>query len=235
MNFTPDQLLVLLSANWPRAAHLVNWALSVLKIGEDGRAQRYRLLEAARILRPAESFVRRLLIILACRLLPEMTPPKAKATAQTAPPSPAPASGAAQTDAATFSPIEPISPFRTEPAPPRPVAWPSIWSPGQVRPENLDVTGPDPFEWIDAAAWLTRAKRLAAVIANPDPYANRVARWLQRASAIPKGAIGRRIPLRPFALMPGHASAALDRLTRSALHYSDAGAQAALRGAWNSS
>ena len=235
MQFTPDQLVILLSANWPRAEHLVSWALSVMKIGEDGRTQRYRLLEAARILRPAESFVRRLLIILACRCLPDLPPAKGKTAAQTTPPSPAPKSKTAPSGAPTFSSIEPISPFRTESAPPRPIAWPSIWSPGQIRAEHLEITGPDPFEWVGAAPWLARAKRLAAVIANPDPYAARVARWLQRARALPREAIGRRIPLRPFALMPGHASAALDRTMRSALHYSDSGAHAALGGAWDSS
>lgn len=198
MQFNPDHLVVLLSANWPRAAHLVTWALSVLKVGEDGRAQRYRLLEAARILGPAESFVCRLLIILACRILPEMASPKAKVAVQAAPPSPAGVNNSLQSGASTFSPIEPISPLSTEPAPPRPIAWPSIWSPDQVRAENLEVTVPDPFEWLDAGPSLIRAKRLAAVIANPEPYANRVARWLHRARAIPKGAIGRRVPPQPL-------------------------------------
>ncbi|MFN7056198.1 hypothetical protein [Hyphomonas sp.] len=234
MTFTPVHLFLLLMANWPRAKRLVDWAVSVLKLDEDGRAERWRLNEAARILRPAESLVRRMLVILACqRLLSD--PPALAASPARAGQRNQSADGPVRPPFLTFSLLDPALSFRTEPPAPRPTVWPSIWSPGQVRVENLDVTGPDPLERIDAAGFLARAKRLAAALADPDPFTARLARWLSRARAAPPHEIRRRLPIRPAGYIPGRHSAALDSVNRSSLTYTHWGAEAALSGLWNSS
>lgn len=236
MQFTPAQLLHLLAANWPRAARLVAWAVSVLKTGEDGCTERWRLYEAARILRPAESMARRLLLIMACRQLPNL-PPRPAVPSSAPIPFVCEAQQAASDPSSPpcFSPIEPTSSARPAFHRPRPAAWPSIWSPGQVRAESLEIVRPDPMARVDAGPLLRRAASLGAIIADPEPAARRLARWLQRAMARPRHLPGRSVPVRPPGLIPGRGSSALDRLTRSALDYSAAGAEAALTGAWNSS
>lgn len=90
---------------------------------------------------------------------------------------------------------------------------------------------------VPAASLFARLDKLEAVLADPDAQARRVALWMarRRAASLRTRSV-RTMPLRPWGLMPGAGSDALDALTRSRLLYTAHAAQAALfDGAWNTS
>lgn len=67
MQFTPALLLELLAWNWPRAKKLAWWARQLVKDPAAETVARHVHNEVLRILRPAESIVRRMLLILALK------------------------------------------------------------------------------------------------------------------------------------------------------------------------
>ena len=67
MIFTRAHLEGILAANWPAAARLVGWARALAGAGAD-TLPKILALEIRRILRPAESLIRRLVVIMAARI-----------------------------------------------------------------------------------------------------------------------------------------------------------------------
>jgi len=67
MQFTPQLLLDLIAANWPQAAKLAWWARQLVKDPEAATVARHVHADVLRILRPAESMARRMLLILALK------------------------------------------------------------------------------------------------------------------------------------------------------------------------
>ncbi|MDP1554777.1 MAG: hypothetical protein Q8L84_04885 [Hyphomonas sp.] len=233
MQFTAAHLDEILTFNWPVAARLVAWARALAGLAAATLPQ-HTLLEARRILRPAESFIRRLIVIMACRIdIPQPLSSRTKAAQRPADPGPSLPH--------TQSPghlgcAEPIS-FSTEPFPKiAPFAYPGIWSPGMVR-----YTPPTPEELaaapLPATHFFARLARLEAALAAPDAAAKRLALWMARRRAAEKQRLKpvRTMPIRPWGLMPGRGSGVLDNLTKDRLKYTACAAQAALAGAWNSS
>lgn len=227
MHFTRAHLEVLLAANWPVAARLVAWARALAGSASE-TLPKHLLLEASRILRPAESFIRRLIVIMACRIeIPQNLSSRTKAAQRPIDPGPSqprtPIPG-------NLTPTEPLT-VSTAPFPEiRPFAFPGLWTPGMVR-----YTPPTPEELaaapVPATHFFARLARLEAALAAPDAAALRLARWMARR----RKAVCR-LPIRPWGLMPGRVSAALDALTLDRLKYTACAAQAALcEGAWNTS
>ncbi|MFN3911770.1 hypothetical protein [Hyphomonas sp.] len=233
MQFTSAHLDTILTANWPVAARLVAWARALVGLAAD-TLPKHTILEARRILRPAESFIRRLIVIMACRVeLPDAPPFR---TTRTGAADPGPSRPGAQTQG-HLGCAEPIA-FSTEPFPKiTPFTYPGIWSPGAVR-----YTPPSPEELaaapVPAAHFFARLARLEAALAAPEAAALRLARWLARRRAAGKQRVKsvRTMPIRPWGLMPGRGSDMLDALTKDRLKYTACAAQAALcEGAWNTS
>jgi hypothetical protein len=226
MQFTSAHLEDLLAANWPVAARLVAWARALAGLAA-ATLPKCVLVEARAILRPAESFIRRLIVIMACRLpVPQVRPSPARPVRP-------------QTDREHTSGTQALRPLGpTESLAVRvssgggytgTFAYPGLWAPGLVRyqpptPEQL-ARAPVP-----AAHFFARLARLEAVLAAPEAAALRLARWLARHKSF------RRLPVRPWGMMPGRNAGILDALTRDRLRYTAWAAQAALcDGAWNSS
>jgi len=233
MQITAAHLEDILAFNWPVAARLVAWARALAGLAAD-TLPKHTLLEARRILRPAESFIRRLIVIMACRIdLPLELSSRTKAAQR--PADPEPSKGNPESPG-HLGCAEPIS-FSTEPFPKiAPFAYPGIWAPGMTRyaaptPEEL-AAAPLP-----AAHFFARLARLEAALAAPDAAARRLARWMARRRAALKQSAKpvRILPIRPWGQMPGRGSDALDKLTRDRLKYTACAAQAALDGAWNTS
>lgn len=231
MQFTRAHLEDILATGWPAAARLVGWARALIGAAV-GSVPRPLALEIRRILRPAESLIRRLVVIMACRIVAEspspLTKPAWRATGQS--------SGRSASE-----PLQPSGPGRlslVEPFPvcfrdaPRrgPPACPSIWSPGRVR-----YTPPPPQEKpIPVESLLSHLSKLESVLADPGAQARRVALWIARRRGASRPI--RTFPIRPWGLTPGQGSAALDRLTDNRLLYVSQAAQAALTlDIWNSS
>jgi hypothetical protein len=233
MQFTPAHLDEILAFNWPVAARLVAWARALAGLAA-ATLPKCVLVEARAILRPAESFIRRLIVIMACRLaVPQNLPSRTAAAKRPDDPGPSHRNPGAQ---GHLTPTEPIT-VSTAPFPKiTPFAFPGLWAPGMVRytpptPEDL-AAAPVP-----ATHFFARLARLEAALAAPDAAAKRLALWMARRRAALKAAFKpvRTMPIRPWGLMPGRASAALDALTLDRINYTSWGAQAALEGVWNTS
>ena len=228
MQFTRAHLDDILAHNWPAAARLVAWARSLAGLAA-ATLPKHVLLEARRILRPAESLVRRLIVIMACRIeLPQTLSSRAK------PAQPAIDPGSSHPRArgsGNLGCTESLA-FSTEPFPKiTPFQYPSLWAPGMVRrlppaPEDL-AAAPLP-----AVHFFARLARLEAAIAAPEAAARRLALWLARRNAAMKqpGKPVRVLPIRPWGMMPGRNSDALDKLGQDRLRYTAWAAQAALAG-----
>ncbi|MEH6489932.1 hypothetical protein [Hyphomonas oceanitis] len=237
MQFTPALLLDLLAWNWPRAKKLAWWARQLVKEPAAETVARHVHNEVLRILRPAESMVRRMLLILALKepispLPPPNTVPSdnpGRTTETTV--SPAKAGAASQ---AQFTLTEPLTIRLPSDAMPVVKFGPRIFVFGsgmEWRPLPCEASLPP----LPTAPLLARLTRLDAVLADPDAHAARLARLIARLrGAREAGRLTRLSPIRPRSLMPGRASRPLGELTRSAITYVCWGAAAALDGAWNS-
>ncbi len=232
MQITAAHLAEILTFNWPVAARLVAWARSIAGLASE-TLPKGTLDQARRILRPAESFIRRLIVIMACRMgLPD------ELSSRTRRPSaadPGPSKGNPESPG-HLGCAEPIS-FSTEPFPKiAPFTYPGIWSPGMARytPPTQEELAAAP---VPAAHFFARLARLEAALAAPDAAANRLALWMARRRAAEKQRLKpvRSMPILPWGLMPGRSSGVLDKLTKDRLKYTACAAQAALAGAWNSS
>ncbi|MDP3459356.1 MAG: hypothetical protein Q8S09_08790 [Hyphomonas sp.] len=232
MQFTAAHLDEILTFNWPVVARLVAWARALAGLAA-ATLPKHTLLEARRILRPAESFIRRLIVIMACRIeVPDEVSSRTRRGSAADP-------GPSQVNPESPGHLgcaEPIS-FSTEHFPKiAPFAYPGIWSPGMVR-----YTPPTPEELaaapLPATHFFARLARLEAALAAPDAAAKRLALWMARRRAAEKQRLKpvRTMPIRPWGLMPGRGSEVLDNLTKDRLKYTACAAQAALAGAWNSS
>ena len=235
MQFTPQLLLDLIAANWPRAAKLAWWARQLVKDPDAETIARHVHAEVLRILRPAESMVRRMLLILALKApITPVAPAKAGAPGHPVPtpatPSPPPDLPRSPT---AFPLTEPLTIRLPQQGLPYVKFGPRIhvFGSGMVwRPLPPD-TGLAP---LPTAPLLARLSRLDAVLADPDAHAARLARWIARnRGARAAGRIIRLGPIRPRSLMPGRASRPLGRLTHSAITYVCWGADAAMDGAWD--
>jgi hypothetical protein len=234
MQFTRDHLEIVLTANWPVAARLVAWARALAGLAAE-TLPKHTLLEARRILRPAESFIRRLIVIMACRIELQQNQPFRAKPAQPAI-DPGPSHPGSDPRSRTLGPTEPIS-FSTQPFPKiLPFAYPGIWTPGMTRytpptPEQLAAAP------LAAGHFFARLARLEAALAAPDAAAHRLALWMARRRAALKRneKAVRLLPIRPWGTMPGRGSDTLDGLTRDRLKYTALAAQAAFEGAWNTS
>ncbi|MEQ9505089.1 MAG: hypothetical protein RLO80_02385 [Hyphomonas sp.] len=234
MQFTPAHLDEILTANWPVAARLVAWARSLAGLAA-ATLPKHVLSDARRILRPAESLIRRLIVIMASRVeIPQNLSSRTK-PAQPAI-DPGPSLRKTPTGPGNLTPTEPIT-FGTEPFPGiTPFTYPGIWSPGMVR-----YTPPTPEELaarlLPASHFFARLAKLEAALAAPEAAAQRLARWMarRRAKQEQTGKPVRTQPILPWGMMPGRGSQILDALTRDRLKYSACGAQAAIAGAWNTS
>ena len=240
MHFTPALLLDLLTWNWPRAKKLAWWARQLVKDPAAETVARHVHNEVLRILRPAESMVRRMLLILALKepispLPPPNTVPSDNPdrTTETAV-SPAKAGAATLMRTAQFPLTEPLTIRLPSDALPFVKFGPRIFVFGsgmEWRPLPIEAP-PSP---LPTAPLLARLTRLDAVLADPDAHAARLARLIARLrGAHEAGRPSRHSPVRPRSLMPGRASRPLGELTRSAITYVCWGADAALDGAWDS-
>mgnify|MGYP003627997042 CR=1 FL=1 len=235
MQFTPQLLLDLIAANWPRAAKLAWWARQLVKEPEAATIARHVHAEVLRILRPAESMVRRMLLILALRepIIP-IAPAKSGARGHPAPTPAAPSLPPDQPRSPTAFPLtEPLTIRLPQQGLPFAKFGPRIhvFGSGMVwRPLPPDTC----LAPLPTAPLLARLSRLDAVLADPDAHAARLARWIARnRGARAAGRIIRLGPIRPRSLMPGRASRPLGRLTHSAITYVCWGADAAMDGAWD--
>ena len=235
MQFTPQLLLDLIAANWPRAAKLAWWARQLVKEPEAATVARHVHAEVLRILRPAESMVRRMLLILALKApITPIAPAKSGASGHTAPTpaAPSPPPDQPRTPAA-FPLTEPLTIRLPQQGLPYVKFGPRIhvFGAGMVwRPLPPDTC----LAPLPTAPLLARLSRLDAVLADPDAHAARLARWIARnRGARAAGRIARLGPIRPRSLMPGRASRPLGRLTHSAITYVCWGADAAMDGAWD--
>ena len=235
MQFTPQLLLDLIAANWPRAAKLAWWARQLVKEPEAATVARHVHAEVLRILRPAESMVRRMLLILALKApIAPIAPAKPGASGHPCPtpatPSPPPDLPRSPT---AFPLTEPLTIRLPQQGLPFAKFGPRIhvFGSGMVwRPLPPDTC----LAPLPTAPLLARLSRLDAVLADPDAHAARLARWIARnRGARAAGRIIRLGPIRPRSLMPGRASRPLGRLTHSAITYVCWGADAAMDGAWD--
>ena len=204
MQFTPALLLELIAFNWPRTQKLAWWARQLVKGPAAETVARHVHNEVLRILRPAESIVRRMLLILALRE-PVSPPLPAKAETKAASPGSAPA---------LFPLTEPLSLNLSRPGLPYVKFGPRIhvFGSGMVWRPLPEETAPAPL--------LARLNRLDAVLADPDAHAARLARLIARLrGARAAGRIARHAPVRPRLSIPGRASRSLDRLTQAAIAY----------------
>jgi hypothetical protein len=235
MQFTPQLLLDLIAANWPRAQKLAWWARQLVKDPEAATVARHVHAEVLRILRPAESMVRRMLLILALREpITPIAPAKAGAPGH---PAPTPATPSPPPD-------QPRSPTAFPLTEPLTIRLPQQGLPYVKFGPRIHVFGSG-MAWrplppdtclapLPTAPLLARLSRLDAVLADPDAHAARLARWIARnRGARAAGRIARLAPIRPRSLMPGRASRPLGRLTHSAITYVCWGADAAMDGAWD--
>ncbi|MEH6807492.1 MAG: hypothetical protein V7651_01490 [Hyphomonas oceanitis] len=246
MQFTPALLLDLLAWNWPRAKKLAWWARQLVKEPAAETVARHVHNEVLRILRPAESMVRRMLLILALKepLSPIFPASPAKAgVSGDSTPSPThespvlPAKAGTRAGAASqaqFLLTEPLTIRLPSDAMPVVKFGPRIF----VFGSGMDwrpLPSEAPLPPLPAAPLLARLSRLDAVLAAPDAHAARLARLIARLrGAREAGRLTRLSPIRPRSLMPGRASRPLGELTRSAITYVCWGADAALDGAWDS-
>ncbi len=235
MQFTPQLLLDLIAANWPRAAKLAWWARQLVKEPEAATVARHVHAEVLRILRPAESMVRRMLLILALREpITPIAPAKSGARGHPAPTPATPSPPPDQPRTPTAFPLtEPLTIRLPQQGLPFAKFGPRIhvFGSGMVwRPLPPDTC----LAPLPTAPLLARLSRLDAVLADPDAHAARLARWIARnRGARAAGRIIRLGPIRPRSLMPGRASRPLGRLTHSAITYVCWGADAAMDGAWD--
>ena len=234
MQFTPQLLLDLIAANWPRAAKLAWWARQLVKDPDAETIARHVHAEVLRILRPAESMVWRMLLILALKApitpIAPVSPAKAGASGHTGP---APATPGPRPALALFPLTEPLTIRLPRQGLPYVKFGPRIhvFGSGMVWRPLPEETAPPP---LPTAPLLARLSRLDAVLADPDAHAARLARWIARnRGARAAGRIARLAPIRPRSLMPGRASRPLGRLTHSAITYVCWGADAAMDGAWD--
>jgi len=233
MHFTPALLLDLLAWNWPRAKKLAWWARQLVKDPAAETVARHVHNEVLRILRPAESMVRRMLLILALKehispLPPANRVPSAHTSpTHNSPVSPAKAGAATPTRTAQFTLTEPLTIRLPSDAMPTVKFGPRIFVFGsgmEWRPLPSEAPLPP---------LLARLSRLDAVLAAPDAHAARLARLIARLRGVREaGHATRHSPIRPRSLMPGRASRPLGELTQSAITYVCWGADAALDGAW---
>ncbi len=244
MQFTPAHLDEILTANWPVAARLVAWARSLAGLAA-ATLPKHVLSKARRVLRPAESLIRRLIVIMACRIeIPHELSSRPARSASAGTPrtrresaaAPKPSLREPPTGPGNLTPTEPIT-FSTEPFPGiTPFTYPGIWAPGMVRyapptPEELAAVP------LPASHFFARLAKLEAALAAPEAAALRLARWMarRRAEQEQTGKPVRTQPILPWGMMPGCRSQILDALTRDRLKYTACGAQAAIAGAWNTS
>tara|TARA_R110001606_G_scaffold4634_1_gene21812 strand:+ start:1107 stop:1832 length:726 start_codon:yes stop_codon:yes gene_type:complete len=239
MQFTPALLLDLLAWNWPRAKKLAWWARQLVKDPAAETVARHVHNEVLRILRPAESMVRRMLLILALKdPISPLPPANAEPSGQPSPThkspvSPAKAGAATLTRTAQFTLTEPLTIRLPSDAMPVVKFGPRIFVFGSGM-EWRSLPGEAPLPPLPAAPLLARLTRLDAVLADPDAHAARLARLIARLrGAREAGRLTRLSPIRPRSLMPGRASRPLGELTRSAITYVCWGADAALDGAWD--
>ena len=233
MQFTPQLLLDLIAANWPRAQKLAWWARQLVKDPEAATVARHVHAEVLRILRPAESMVRRMLLILALKApITPIAPAQAGASGHTGP-APATPSPPPDRALALFPLTEPLTIRLPRQGLPYVKFGPRIhvFGSGMAWRPLPEETAPPP---LPTAPLLARLSRLDAVLADPDAHAARLARWIARnRGARASGRIIRLAPVRPRSLMPGRASRPLGRLTHSAITYVCWGADAAMDGAWD--
>tara|TARA_R110002020_G_scaffold224599_2_gene434393 strand:- start:12191 stop:12928 length:738 start_codon:yes stop_codon:yes gene_type:complete len=241
MQFTPALLLDLLAWNWPRAKKLAWWARQLVKDPAAETVARHVHNEVLRILRPAESMVRRMLLILALKEPISPLPPANRVpSAHTSPTHESPVlpakagTKAGAASRAQFLLTEPLTIRLPSDATPLVKFGPRLF----VFGSGMDwrpLPSEAPLPPLPTAPLLARLTRLDAVLAVPDAHAARLARLIARLrGAREAGRVTRHSPIRPRSLMPGRASRPLGELTQSAITYVCWGADAALDGAWDS-
>tara|TARA_R110002094_G_scaffold10818_1_gene20786 strand:- start:119 stop:730 length:612 start_codon:yes stop_codon:yes gene_type:complete len=186
MQFTPALLLELIAANWPRAQKLGGWARQLVKDPAADTIARNVHSEVLRILRPAESMVRRMQLILALKEPIALVPPaNAGASAHPSPKANSPVlpaqagTKAGAASQAQFLLTEPLT-----------IRLPSDATPFVKFGPRIFVFGSD-MDWrplpreappppLPTAPLLARLSRFDAVLAEPDAHAVRLARLIAR-------------------------------------------------------
>ncbi|MBU1288128.1 MAG: hypothetical protein KJ871_10425 [Alphaproteobacteria bacterium] len=238
MHFTPALLLELLAWNWLHAKKLAWWARQLVKDPAAETVARHVHNEVLRILRPAESMVRRMLLILASKdpisplPLVNRVPSAHTSPTHNSPVSPAEVGAANPNRTSLFSLTEPLTIRLPSDAVPAVTFGPRIF----VFGSGMDwrpLPSEAPLPPLPNAPLLGRLTRRDAVLAAPDAHAARLARLIARLrGAREAGRVTRLSPVRPRSLMPGRASRPLSELTQSAINYVCWGADAAMDGAW---
>ncbi|MCF6328457.1 MAG: hypothetical protein L3J02_01465 [Henriciella sp.] len=212
-----------LALNWPRVAALAARITALL--GAATMLPRSLRNQALRLLRPAESMLRRLLVLMAVkqsaiwsRSSPHPEPVKgplkrlpAAAKAGVEHPHPEPVEGRGR--ARNFPLPDPLHlPVMVAPPPPYATFGPRIWSLGSEW--TWLPAEPELPEMLPIARLQDRLARLQAVLDTPGKHVARMARWLARRG---HGRRPRRLfPMRP-GRPPGYARRGNDQLGLSAL------------------
>ena len=196
-----------LALNWPRVAALLGAATMLPRSLRN---------QALRLLRPAESMLRRLLVLMAL---------KQSKTWHRASPHPEPVEGRGRAiieparrkhrsaPSQNFPLLDPLSlPSMVQPPPPYATFGPRIWSLGSdwtYLPAETELP-----EMLPIARLQDRLARLQAALDTPGKHVARMARWLARRG---DGSRPRRLfPMRP-GRPPGYARRGNDQLGLSAL------------------
>jgi len=196
-----------LALNWPRVAALASRITALL--GAATMLPRSLRNQALRLLRPAESMLRRLLVLMAI---------KQSAVWSRHSPHPEPVEGRGRTakdqaprDRAPSQNLPLLDPLHLpsmiQPPPPYATFGPRIWSLGSdwtYLPTETELP-----EMLPIAHLQDRLTRLQAALATPDKHVARMARWLARRGG---GSRPRRLfPMRP-GRPPGYARRGNDQL-----------------------
>lgn len=198
--------------NWPRVENLI--AQITILLGQATMLPRVLRNQALRLLRPTESMVRRLLVLMAAKL----AIPDAERHAQTSG-----QNSVRRTKAKAkhgthgcrpFPLLDPLSLPVLNPLPSTDPIGPRIWSVGMDWRYLGDPSGPvEPTASLPIASLHMRLEQLQTVLGDIDKQAARMARWLSRR----KLRLGQRqFPMRP-GRAPGQARKHLDRITKDAL------------------
>ena len=203
-----------LALNWPRVAALASRIAALL--GAATMLPRSLRNQALRLLRPAESMLRRLLVLMAIKQSaiwsrhsphPEPVEGRGRATIEPA------RRKHPRAPSQNFPLLDPLHlPSMVQPPPPYATFGPRIWSLGSdwtYLPAQTELP-----ELLPIARLQDRLARLQAALDAPDKHVARMARWLARRG---DGQRPRRLfPMRP-GRPPGYARRGNDQLGLSAL------------------
>lgn len=164
--------------------------LDLAGMAKDGRMTRQLRGYLMRILRPAESAVRRLIVIAARDMVADVRPDGARA-----PSSDKRASATSAPTVASLALLDPLKHFSFGPPRRRSGAFPRITFIGLTEPTPIPPA-PSPEDMVDAAGLCRRLVALRSALDDIDAQARRLVRWQARCDHSPVR-IGRRHPMRP--------------------------------------